>query len=68
MVLGAVIGFKTGFGGWVLAGFVGMLIEFIVGISIINVAPASEHPWATAVGGFILGNAAGSLAKLFAKS
>ena len=68
MVLGAFFGFKTGFGGWVLAGFIGILIECIVGISIINVAPATGHPWATGVGGFFLGNALGSLAKFFFKN
>lgn len=66
LVLGAVSGFKTGFGGWVL-GFLGMLIELIVGISIINVAPSAGHPWAAGIGGFFLGNAVGSLAKAIAK-
>lgn len=68
MALGAIFGFKTGFGGWALAGFVGMLIEFIVGISIIGVAPASGYPWAAAIGGFFLGTALGSLAKFFFKN
>lgn len=65
--LGALFGFKCGFGGWIVAGFIGLLIEFIVGISIINVAPSSGYPWAAGIGGFVLGNAVGSLAKFFFK-
>lgn len=61
MALGAFTGFKTGFGGWVLAGFIGLLVEFIVSIAVINVASSSGHPWATGIGGFILGSAVGSL-------
>ncbi|MFO1439341.1 MAG: hypothetical protein U1F81_13565 [Verrucomicrobiaceae bacterium] len=67
IALGALFGFKSGFGVWLVAGFIGLLIEFIVGISIINVAPSSGHPWAAGIGGFILGNATGSLAKFFFK-
>lgn len=67
IVLGVLMGFKTGFGGWMLAGLIGMLVEFIIGISIINVAPVSGMPWAAGIGGLILGNAVGSLAKVIAK-
>ena len=68
IVLGALVGFKTGFGACVLAGFVGMLIEFIVGISVISVAPAAGYPWAAGIGGLFVGNALGSLAKFFFKN
>jgi len=68
MVLGAFFGFKTGFGDWVLAGFIGILVECIVGISIIGVATAPGYSWAAAIGGFLLGRAAGSLANFFLKS
>ena len=67
IILGAVMGFKTGFGGWMLAGLIGMLVEFIAGISIINVASSSGLPWAAGIGGLILGNTLGSLAKVIAK-
>lgn len=68
MVLGAFFGFKTGFGGWVLAGFIGLIIEFILGINLIGMATALGYSWAAAIGGFLLGNAAGSLAKFFFKN
>ncbi|MHB1079585.1 MAG: hypothetical protein ACYC67_09285 [Prosthecobacter sp.] len=68
IVLGALTGFKTGAGGWMLVGFIGLVIELIVGSSIIHLAHTSAPPWAAGIGGFILGNAVGSLAHLFAKS
>jgi len=68
LALGAFTGFKTGFGGWVLAGFIGVIVEIILGINIIGVASASGYPWAAAIGGFFIGNAAGSLANFFFKS
>lgn len=68
MVLGAFVGFKTGFGGWALAGFIGLIIEIILGINLIGMASASGYSWAAAIGGFLLGNAAGSLANFFLKS
>lgn len=67
MVLGAFFGFRIGFGGWVLAGFIGLIIEIILGINLIGVATAPGYSWAAAIGGFLLGNAAGSLAKFFFK-
>jgi len=68
MVLGAFVGFKTGFGGWALAGFIGLIIEIILGINLIGMASASGYSWAAAIGGFLLGNAASSLANFFLKS
>lgn len=68
LALGAFTGFKTGFGGWVLAGFIGLIIEIILGINLIGMASASGYSWASAIGGFLLGNAAGSLANFFFKN
>lgn len=68
IVLGALAGFKTGFGGWVFAGVTGLVIEIILGISIIHLAHTSAPAWAAGIGGFLLGNAVGSLAHVFAKS
>ncbi len=68
ILLGSLTGFKTGVGGWVLAGVLGLVIELIVGVSIINVAHTSAPPWVAGIGGLILGNAVGSLAHVFMKS
>jgi hypothetical protein len=68
LVLGAFIGFKRGFRGWVLAGFIGLTIEIILGINLIGMASASGYSWAAAIGGFLLGNAVGSLSKFFFKN
>lgn len=68
IVLGALTGFKTGMGGWVLAGVIGLAIELIAGVSIICTAHNTSSHWVAGIGGLILGNAAGSLAHVFAKS
>ena len=67
IVLGSLTGYKTGAGGWVLAGALGLVIELIVGVSIIHVAHTSAPPWAAGIGGLILGNAVGSLAHVLMK-
>ena len=67
ILLGSLTGYKTGAGGWMLAGALGLVIELIVGVSIIHVAHISAHPWGDGIGGLILGNAAGSLARAFVK-
>jgi hypothetical protein len=68
LVLGAFTGFKTGFGGSGLAGFIGFIIEIILGINLIGVATAPGYSWAAAIGGFLIGRAAGSLANFFSKN
>jgi len=67
ILLGSLMGFKTGAGGWILAGALGVVIELIVGVSIIQVAHTSAPAWAAGIGGLILGNAIGSLAHVLAK-
>ena len=67
ILLGSLTGFKTGAGGWMLAGAIGLAVELIVGVAIIHLAHTSEPPWVAGIGGLILGNAAGSLAHVLAK-
>lgn len=68
LALGAFTGFKTGFGGWVLASFIGLITEIILGINLIGMASDSGYSLAAAIGGFLLGEAAGSVANFFFKS
>ena len=67
ILLGSLTGFKTGAGGWMLAGVLGLVIEFIVGVAIIHTAHIDAQAWAAGIGGLILGNAIGSLAHVLAK-
>lgn len=67
IVLGALAGFKTGIGKWVLLGLLGVAVELIVGISVIHIARISAPPWIAGIGGLFLGNAFGSIAHAFAK-
>ena len=68
LALGAFTGFKTDFGGCVLAIFIGLITEIILGINLIGMASDSGYSWAAAIGGFLLGKAAGSVANFFFKS
>lgn len=68
LALGAFTGLKTGYGGWVLNGFISLISEIILGINLIGMASASGYSWAAAIGGFLLGKAAGSVANFFFKS
>lgn len=68
ILLGSWTGYKTGAGGWMLAGALGLVIELIAGVSIIHMAHTHGPSWVAGIGGLILGNAVGSLAHVLVKS
>jgi hypothetical protein len=60
-IAGAITGFRSGLGQWKLFGLLGVLIELIVGITLLNIYPVLNFEFqmvlTVAVGGFMLGNA-----------
>lgn len=60
-LLGTITGFKSGLGQWRLLGFVGVLIEAILGIELLHIYPVFNFEYQMAgvvcIGGFLLSNA-----------